>query len=467
MNYILYKNADWIITMDDARTRLRHGDLLVCDNRIQAIGKGLREQYPEIKINKEIDASGKIIVPGFVNTHHHTWQTLIRNIKATQGMALEPWLTVMYEIYKDLSPEVARAGIYTSLGEGMKSGCTTSNDLWYPHPVYVKGLMDAEIEAAKEIGIRFHPVRSYHSVVSDVVCPEVVDTTERVMEDAKRLVKKYHDPSEFSMCRVGIGPSIAQYDTEEILKATIDFAEKYDIMVHGHLAESVFETQYTIETFGCRPVEWFRRHNLLGDRFYYAHCMHLDDEDIRIMTQTNTGVASCPISNMYLSSGSCRVKDMLNAGVKRIGLGVDGAASSNSSNFMEEMRVSYLLNRLSFGNGSCTAEDILYMGTRGGARSLGREDIGYLAPGMAADITMLNWSQLQYAGGCNDPVDCIVISGDARMVDTVMVNGVITVEKGRLTLVNEEEKRDYANSVGRELLTKASARIPGLKDDLQ
>ena len=464
MNYILYKNADWIITMDDARTRLRHGDLLVCDNRIQAIGKGLREQYPEIKINKEIDASGKIIVPGFVNTHHHTWQTLIRNIKATQGMALEPWLTVMYEIYKDLSPEVARAGIYTSLGEGMKSGCTTSNDLWYPHPVYVKGLMDAEIEAAKEIGIRFHPVRSYHSVVSDVVCPEVVDTTERVMEDAKRLVK---NPSEFSMCRVGIGPSIAQYDTEEILKATIDFAEKYDIMVHGHLAESVFETQYTIETFGCRPVEWFRRHNLLGDRFYYAHCIHLDDEDIRIMTQTNTGVASCPISNMYLSSGSCRVKDMLNAGVKRIGLGVDGAASSNSSNFMEEMRVSYLLNRLSFGNGSCTAEDILYMGTRGGARSLGREDIGYLAPGMAADITMLNWSQLQYAGGCNDPVDCIVISGDARMVDTVMVNGVITVEKGRLTLVNEEEKRDYANSVGRELLTKASARIPGLKDDLQ
>ncbi len=467
MNYTLYKNADWIITMDDERTRVRYGDLLVCDNRILAIGKGLRKQYPEIEINKEIDASGKIIVPGFVNTHHHTWQTLIRNIKATQGMALEPWLTVMYEIYKDLSPEVARAGIYTSLGEGMKSGCTTSNDLWYPHPVYVKGLMDAEIEAAKEIGIRFHPVRSYHSVVSDVVCPEVVDTTERVMEDAERLVKKYHDPLKFSMCRVGIGPSIAQYDTEEILKATIDFAEKHDIMVHGHLAESVFETQYTMETFGCRPVEWFRRHNLLGDRFYYAHCIHLDDEDIRIMAETNTGVASCPISNMYLSSGSCRVKDMLNTGIKRIGLGVDGAASSNSSNFMEEMRVSYLLNRLSFGNGSCTAEDILYMGTRGGARSLGREDIGYLAPGMAADITMLNWSQLQYAGGCNDPVDCIVISGDARMVDTVIVNGVITVDKGRLTLVDEDEKRDYANSVGRELLTKASARIPSLKDDLQ
>ncbi|MBQ6583074.1 MAG: amidohydrolase family protein [Mogibacterium sp.] len=466
MKHTLYRNADWIITMNDTRERLRHADILVEGKEIKAIGKNLREQFPEITIDREIDASGMIITPGFVNTHHHTWQALIRNIKATQGMALEPWLTVMYEVYKDLSPEVARAGIYSSLGEGMKSGCTTSNDLWYPHPVYVKGLMDAEIEAAKEIGIRFHPVRSYHSQVSDVVCPEVVDTTERVMEDADRLVRKYHDRSKFSMCQVGIGPSIAQYDTEEILRATVDFAEKHDIMVHGHLAESAFEHKFTMEMFGCTPTEFFRRHDLLGDRFYYAHCIHLDDNDIKLMAETNTGVASCPISNMYLSSGSCRVKDMLNAGIKRIGLGVDGAASSNSSNFMEEMRVSYLLNRLSFGNGSCTAEDILYMGTRGGARNLGREDIGYLAPGMAADITMLNWSQLQYAGGNNDPVDCIIISGDARMVDTVMVNGEITVEKGKLTKVNEEEKRQYVNEVGRDLLTKASARIPGLKYDL-
>ena len=467
MSNTLYRNADWIITMNDDRERLRHADILVEGKEIKAIGKDLKSQYPDVVIDKEIDATGMIITPGFVNTHHHTWQSLIRNIKATQGLALEPWLTVMYEVYKDLSPEVARAGVYSSLGEGMKSGCTTSNDLWYPHPVYVKGLMDAEIEAAAEIGIRFHPVRSYHSQVSDVVCPEVVDTTERVMEDAERLVNKYHDRSRYSMCQVGIGPSIAQYDTEEIIRATIDFAEKHDIMVHGHLAESSFEYNFTLENFGCTPAEFFRRHDLLGDRFYYAHCIHLTDDDVKLMAETNTGVASCPISNMYLSSGSCRVKDLMNAGVKRIGLGVDGAASSNTSNFMEEMRVSYLLNRFSFGNGSCTAEDILYMGTRGGARNLGREDIGYLAPGMAADITMLNWSQLQYAGGNNDPVDCIIISGDARMVDTVMVNGEITVEKGRLTKVDEEAKRLYVNEVGRELLTKASARIPSLKDDLQ
>lgn len=467
MKHILYKNADWIITMDEKRSRLRNADLLVCGNEIKAMGTDLDARYRgTIVFDEIIDAKGRVLVPGFVNVHHHTWQSLIRNIKATQGMALEPWLTVMYEVYKDLNQDVARAGVYASLGDCMKTGCTTSNDLWYPHPVGVPRLMDAEIEAAREIGIRFHPVRAYHSVTSSIIPPEVVDTTEGVMADAERLVNTYHDRARFSMCQVGIGPSIAQYETEEIIRATVDLAERLDIMVHGHLAESRYETEYTIETFGCRPAEWFRRQGLLGGRFYYAHCIHLDDNDIRLMAQTNTGVSSCPISNMYLSSGSCRVADLLRAGVKRIGLGVDGAASSNSSNMMEEMRVSYLLNRLSWGEDSCSAEDILYMATVGGAKALGREDIGYLAPGMAADITMINWSQLQYAGGCNDPVDCIVISGDARMIENVMANGVTVVKKGCLTLVNEEEKRDYANRIGKELLTKASARIPGLKADI-
>lgn len=467
MKTTLFQNADWIITMDDARTRLRNADLLVSGNEILAIGKGLAEQYRgRLTIDETIDARGKLLLPGFVNAHHHTWQSLIRNIKATQGMALEPWLKVMYEVYKDLSPEVARAGIYVSLGDCMKTGCTTSNDLWYPHPVGVPKLMDAEIEAAREIGIRFHPVRAYHSVTSDIVPPEVVDTTEGVMADAERLIRLYHDRSRFSMCRVGIGPSIAQYETEEILRATVDLAERLDVMVHGHLAESRYETEYTIETFGCRPAEWFRRQGLLGSRFYYAHCIHLDDRDVQLLAETGTGVASCPISNMYLSSGACRIPDLLRAGVRRIGLGVDGAASSNSSNMMEEIRVAYLLNRLSWGDNSCGAEDILYMATAGGARALGRNDIGQLAPGMAADIAMLDWNQLQYAGGCNDPVDCIVISGDARMVDLVMVNGTVTVRQGRLTLVDEAAKRDYANRVGRELLTKASVRIPGLQADL-
>ena len=327
--------------------------------------------------------------------------------------------------------------------------------------------MDAEIQAAAELGIRFHPIRSYHSQVSDVVVPEVVDTTERVIADATRLVKTYHDNSRFSMCRVGIGPSIAQYDTEEILQATLEFAEKYDVMVHGHLAESRYEWEYTQAHYGCTPVEWFRRHGLLGERFYYAHCVQLDERDIQLLADSHTGVASCPISNMYLSSGACPVRALMDAGVQRIGLGVDGPASSNSSNMMEEMRVCYLLNRLCHGDKPCSAEDILYMATVGGARALGRDDIGVLRPGMAADIAILDWSKLSYAGGCYDPVDCIVMSGDARMVDTVIVNGETVVRGGTLTRIDEEEKRQYVNAVGRDLLCKSAQRLPALRADLQ
>ena len=217
--------------------------------------------------------------------------------------------------------------------------------------------------------------------------------------------------------------------------------------MHGHLAESRGEVAFVEEHYGCRPAEWFRRHDLLGDRFYYAHCIHLNDEEVQLMADTNTGISTCPISNMYLSSGSCRIPDLLRAGVKRFGIGVDGAASSNSASMMEEIRVSYLLNRLSWGDDSIGCEDILYLATAGGAAALGRNDIGHLAPGMAADFTLMNWNQLQYAGGCNDPVDCIVLSGDARMIETVVVNGETVVKNGRLTKVNEEEKRDYAAAV--------------------
>ena len=254
MKTVLYQNADWIITMDEERRRYRHADLLISGKEIKAIGKNLKDTLGDtVTIDEVVDASGRVILPGFVNTHHHTWQTLIRNIKATQGLRLEPWLTTMYEIYKDLNTDVARAGVYVALGEGLKTGITTSNDLWYPHPVGVTCLVDAEIEAAKELGIRFHPVRSYHSVTSDIVPPEVVDSIEGVMGDAERLVKKYHDPSRFSMCQVGIGPSIAYYETEEIVRATIDLAEKLDIKVHGHLAESRGEVAFVEEHYGCRP----------------------------------------------------------------------------------------------------------------------------------------------------------------------------------------------------------------------
>lgn len=458
----LIQNADWIITMDEKRTRLRHGDLLFEGNEIIEIGQSLADKYPDVNV---IDAAGKIVIPGFVNVHHHTWQSLVRNINVANGLKLEPWLKVVYEIFKEINTDVARAGAYAGLGELLKTGCTTSNDLFYAHPVGVEKLIDAEIEAAGELGIRFHPNRGVHSKASNIVPPELVGKTDVVMADAERLIRKYHSSEKFSMCRVGIAPNMPQYETLEILEESKKLAEKYDVMIHGHLAESAYETKYTLETFGCTPARWFEQHGLLGKRFYYAHCVHLEEDEVRLMAETGTGVAHCPISNMFLNSGACKIPELMKAGV-RVGLGVDGAASSNSSNMLQEIRSAYLLNRLAWGDDAVSAEDILYLATAGGAKVLCRDDIGYLAPGMAADITLMDWDQIQYAGGKNDPVDCIVLSGESRLVDTVIVNGEIVVKSGRLTKVDEDRKKEFVNDVGKAMLRRASAHLDGLEQDV-
>lgn len=465
MKTILYQNADWIITMDEQRRRYRHGDVVIQGNEILKVGINLEDKLRgTVDIDEIVDATGNIILPGFINVHHHTWQSLTRNINLANGLVLEDWLSVMFNIFKDLTPEVARAGAYTGLGDILKTGCTTSNDLFYPHPV--EGLVEATIQGANELGIRFHPNRGLESLASNIVPSEVITTAEELIDDTQNLIRKYHESSRFSMCRVGIAPSMPQYGTMKTLKTVLNLAEKYDILVHGHLAESRHETEFTLEKFGCRPFEWFRRNDMLGDRFYYAHCVHLNKEEIQQMAETNTGISHCPISNMFLNSGVSPVPEYLKDGVKRIGLGVDGAASSNSSNMMQEIRSAYLLNRLTWGDDAIGPEDILYMATVGGALALGRDDIGYLAPGMAADLVIMNWNQLQYAGGLNDPVACIVMSGDPRMIKDVLVNGETVVKNGMLTKVNEIEKCNFVNQVGKELLARASVREPMLKADL-
>lgn len=459
----LIQNADWIITMDEQRRKIKHGDLVFEGKEIIEIGNSLDKKYRDCKV---INAAGKIVIPGFVNVHHHTWQSLVRNINVANGLKLEPWLKVVYEIFKEINTDVARAGAYAGLGELLKTGCTTSNDLFYAHPVGVEKLIDAEIEAAAEMGIRFHPNRGVHSKASDIVPPELVGKTETVIADAERLIHKYHSKERFSMCRVGIAPNMPQYETLEILEESKKLAEKYDVMVHGHLAESVFETKYTLDTFGCTPARWFEKHGLLGKRFYYAHCVHLDTEEVKLMAETDTGVAHCPISNMFLNSGVCRIPDLMRANV-RVGLGVDGAASSNSSNMLQEIRCAYLLNRLTWGDQAVSAEDILYLATVGGAKVLGRDDIGYLAPGMAADITIMDWDQMQYAGGKNDPVDCIVLSGESKLVDIVIVNGEIVVSNGKLTKIDENKKKEFVNDVGKAMLRRAATHLDGLEQDVE
>lgn len=465
MKKTLIKNLDWILTLDEQGTRYRNGDILVEGREIKEIGENIQAA----DVDEVIDGKGKILLPGFVNTHHHTFQSLVRNIHIANGLKLEPWLAVVYDIFQEINPDVARAGTLIGLGELLKTGCTTSNDHFYAHPRGTEHLIDVQIEAAKDLGIRFHPTRGSLTVGKSNGSPHVpdtlVETTDEIINDCERLIQKYHNTDRFSMCQIGLAPCWPEFETKEILNATRELSEKYDVQCHSHLAESKGEFAFCKEKFGCTPVEFVQNFGWLGENYYYAHCVQLTDSDVKIMAETKTGVAHCPNSNMFLNSGVCRVPDLLELG-GNISIGVDGAASNNASNMLTEIRNTYLVHQLTWGHRGPTAEQVLRIASVGGAKVLKRNDIGYLAPGMAADMVLFDWDQLQYAGGKNDPAACIVLSGDSKMVDTVLVNGEIVVKEGMLTMIDERETMDWVNKVGKEMLEKASNRQILLKKDL-
>lgn len=467
MTTTLIKNADWILTMDPERRRLKNADILIEGGRILALGPRLAPDKPTDRV---IDASGKVIIPGLVNTHHHCFQSLARNITVANGIRLEPWLAVLYDIFIDVDAEVTRAGALAGLGDLLKTGCTTSNDHHYAHPRGQKELIDVEIAAAAELGIRFQPTRGSLTVGKSQGSPHVpdclVETTDEIIADCERLINKYHDASRFAMCRVDVSPCWPEFETEEILRATAELVEKYNVNCHSHLAESRGEFAYCKEKFGCTPVEFVEQYGWLGERYYYAHCVQFTDSDVEKMGRSKTGVAHCPVCNMIINSGVSRIPELLQAGA-RIGLGVDGAASNNSSDMMTTLRSAYLVHQLTWGQAALSAEQVLELATVGGARVLGRDDIGYLAPDMAADLVLMDWSAYPYAGGQNDPASAIVMAGDARMVHTVLVNGQVVVEQGRLTRIDEEEAAQFIRRTGKALLTRAAVREPALLEDIR
>ncbi len=472
MRNVLIQNADWILTMDEKDTRHRHADIWVQDNQVKEIGENLSAKLDREGIipDEVIRGEGMIVTPGFVNTHHHSFQTLMRNLHCLNGIRLEPWLYNICQIFEGLNPDVSRAGTYIAFGELLKTGCTTSQDHFNPHPAGQKELIDAQLEAAKELGIRFHPTRGCHTIGKSNGSPHIpdtlVETTEQFLTDCERLINKYHDTSRLSMCRVGVAPAWAEFETEEVMLESLDFLRKHKVQGHTHIAESKDEFTFVKEKYNCTPVQFLERQGWLGPDLYFAHCVQFTDDDVKLFAKTQSGVAHCPVSNMFLNSGIARVPDMLEQGVK-VSLGVDGSASTNSSNMMTEIRVCYLMHQLQSGVRGPTAYDVLKIATVGGAKVLNRDDIGHLAPGMAADLVLHNWNQFQYAGGMNDPAACIVLCGDSKIVHTVMVNGKVVVRGGTLQTIDEEKTLAWANKVGKKLLGDATARVPELAQDLQ
>ena len=452
----LVHDARCVFPMDDARSRLAGGYVLVEDDRIVATGAG--PAPAGLQADRRIDARGKVVLPGLVNTHHHLPQTLTRNVRSVQEAPLFTWLKELYLVWRTADADAVDAAARVGLGELLLTGCTTSTDHLYLFPRGQERLIDVEIAAARDLGIRFQPTRGSMSrgqSQGGLPPDDVLQDEDAILADSKRLVREYHDPKPRAMTRIALAPCSPFSVTDGLMRRTADLARAEGVRLHTHLAETLDENDYCIQVYGCRPAEYLRRLGWLGRDVWLAHCVHLDDQEVSLFGETGTGVAHCPSSNFRLGSGIAPVRKMLAAGVP-VGLGVDGSASNDTSNMLAEARQALLAHRLGADPSAwVTAEETLWMATRGGAACLGRDDIGSLEAGKAADLILIDQRRLSYAGSGDDPLAALVFSPWPEPVDTVMVNGRIVVEGGQLVGVDVPALVERADRIAAGLRSRA------------
>lgn len=435
----LFKNVSQIITMDDENRILKDHDLLVEKGRITALKKGVIP--PKDRDLQLIEASDYFLFPGLINTHHHFFQVFTRNIPSVQDVQLFRWLQYLYPLWSKMTPEIVYYSTLVACGELLKTGCTTTVDHFYVFPQHGSPtILDEEFRAAKEVGIRFHGCRGSMSLGREgggLPPKEVVQGHQEILTDTQRVIQKFHDPSPYAMARVIVAPCSPFSVTEELMVESIALAREYQVLAHTHLAETKDEEDFCQERFGLSPFKYMEKVGWIGDDVWFAHCVHLKEEDLKRMAEAGTGVAHCPVSNMKLSSGVAPVPKMLQLGVK-VGLAVDGSASNDSSNMIAEMKTALLLHKLHHGIDSIRPLDVFSLATRGGQRILHQDKIGSLSLGQGADLFLLSKRRLSLAGGLMDPVTALINTGTNQEVDLTMVNGQIVVQDGRLTTIKEE-----------------------------
>lgn len=457
MDSILIKNISFLVTMDDRLRELRDCDIYVEGPQIKKIGKNIR-----IKAKRIINAKDCVVIPGMVNTHHHLYQVLTRNLPAVQDAKLFDWLVYLYDIWKYVDEEAIRISAMAGLGELLLTGCTTSSDHLYLFPS--KGsdrFIDTEIEAAKEIGIRFTATRgSMSRGRSNGGLPpdEVVQKEDFILKDCERLISKYHDRNKFAMTNVAMAPCSPFSVTTELLKLTAEMAEKMDVRMHTHLAETADEDDYCQRVYKMRPLEYMESVGWLEKgRSWFAHSVFINEKEAEKMGKTKTAVAHCPCSNLRLGSGIAPIRMFLDKGV-RVGLGVDGSASNDSSNMLAEARQAMLVSRVKAGVSSMSARDALKLATKGGAETLGRNDIGTIEVGKAADLAIFDVNKLDYAGSISDPVASLLFCGTSQRTKYTIVNGKILVENGMLSNIDELDLKRKADKVALKLYKKAGLK---------
>lgn len=451
MSRLFIKNAASIVTCDSKDNVFKNSNLLIEDGVITYIGEELKDA------DEIIDGTGCIVYPGLINTHHHLYQTFSRNLPQVQNMELFEWLTTLYEIWKNLDEDVIYHSSITGMGELMKNGCTTCFDHHYVFPQNcADGLLDAQFSAARDLGIRMYASRGSMSLSKkDGGLPpdSVVQTVDQILKDSQKAVEKYHDASRFSMNMVALAPCSPFSVTEDLLRQSAILARDLGVRLHTHLCETKDEENFVLDRCGMRPLAYMESLGWTGPDVWYAHGIHFNDEELRLLAKTGTGVAHCPISNMKLSSGICRIPDMLKLDVP-VGLAVDGSASNDGSNLLEELRVAYLLHRLNSSHKAPSGYDILKIATNGSARILGRDDIGALEIGKAGDLFMIDTRRLEMVGADLDEKSLLGTVGWKGPVDYTVVNGKVTVRHGELVTIDEEKEYTQADALVKNYLSR-------------
>lgn len=453
MTTLLVKAADLLVTMDDARRRIPDGGLYIEDTVIRQVG--FTHELPPTA-DQVIDARGMVVLPGLVNTHHHLYQSLTRALPAAQDVELFGWLRTLYPIWAGLTSEAVYVSALIAMSELVLSGCTTVSDHLYIYPNDSR--IDDEIRAAKELGIRFHPSRGSMSLGTSkggLPPDSVVEDEDTILADCERVVEAYHDPTPYSMCRIIIAPCSPFSVTPDLMRASAAFARERELALHTHVAETKDETVFCLRKFGVRPVELMRQLGWVGPDVWWAHCVEVTEEEIELMADTGTGVAHCPSSNMRLGSGIAPIRALLDAGVK-VGLAVDGSASNDSGHMLAEARHAMLLQRVRLGASAMSAEEALWLGTRGGAAVLGRDDIGCLASGMAADFIGIRQDQIAYAGAQADPLAALVFCAPAT-VDLAVINGQTVIRDGQLLSIDLAAAMSWHNRLAKELYDRVAS----------
>lgn len=452
MTTLLIKDIHTLVTMNQNRDEIRDAVMFVRDGVLEYVGPTPEQIDPfDQQADETVSLKNHIVIPGLVNTHHHMFQNLTRVI--AQQNELFDWLVTLYPIWINLTGEMVYTAASLAMAELILSGCTSSSDHLYLYPNDVQ--LEDTIRAAQEIGMRFHPTRGAMSLGESkggLPPDRLVEQEDAILKDTRRVIETYHNASRYSMTRVGVAPCSPFTVSQDLMRESVQLARSYKVRLHTHLAENVKDVDFSLSHFGLRPGDYIEDVGWIGDDVWHAHCVQLNDAEINLFARTGTGVCHCPSSNTRLASGIAPVRKMLNHRVK-VGLGVDGSASNDSGHLLNEARMAMLLQRVMEppDPARLSAREALEIATRGGASVLGRDDIGYLAEGMAADFVAYRIDDVGFSGAQHDLTAALIFCQSPH-VDYSVINGNIVVRDGVITTVDLPMLVEKHNAISRQLV---------------